>query len=48
MARKRILRIGLILLLAVALGLPLEDLGLKQNEKSSEELLRARNLIAAA
>jgi len=35
-------------LLAVALGLPLEDLGLKQNEKSSEELLRARNLIAAA
>jgi heterodisulfide reductase subunit B len=35
-------------LLAVALGLPLEDLGLNLNEKSSEELLRSRNLIAAA
>ena len=35
-------------LLAVALGLPLSDLGLELNEKSSAELLRARNLIAAA
>lgn len=35
-------------LLAVALGLSLADLGLKLNEKSSEELLRSRNLIAAA
>jgi len=35
-------------LLAVALGLPLSDLGLKLNEKSSEALLRSRNLIAAA
>jgi len=34
-------------LLAVALGLPLADLGLQLNEKSSEELLRTRNLLAA-
>jgi len=35
-------------LLAVALGLPPSDLGLELNEKSSEALLRSKNLIAAA